>query len=267
MTKLAHASSHRISHTQSASGKSLTAHRVCCFQAMQTKQKESSAGGTCASNQGGGMVGGGGVPSAVDGLISSVKRLQTNHTAMVKSAFKSPPPPPSSVGNSSASEDSDSPLYENIDRPTAATAAGLIYQNLPPSPPQHIYDQPKINPKSVFDDEEAIYESVDFEKGNSSSSDESALYENVSKGLQPPAEEVTYDVPWNSKPIYANPNLLAKKANLLPQATKIVLESKGEAKVVDGKDVDQDSLEDLDEPDIPSPGQCSSLLLNRKFNL
>jgi hypothetical protein len=232
---------------------------------MQTKQKESSAGGTCAANQGGGMVGGGGgVPSAVDGLISSVKRLQTNHTAMVKSAFKSPPPPPSSVGNSSASEDSDSPLYENIDR-AAATAAGLIYQNLPPSPPQHIYDQPKINPKSVFDDDEAIYESVDFEKGNSSSSDESALYENVSKGLQPaaPAEEVTYDVPWNSKPIYANPNMLAKKANLLPQATKIILESKGEAKVVDGKDVDQDSLEDLDEPDIPSPGQFSFFFLIR----
>lgn len=217
---------------------------------MQTKQKETSAGGTCASDQGGGVGGGGGVPSAVDGLISSVKRLQTNHTAMVKSAFKSPPPPPSSVGNSSASEDSDSPLYENVER----NAAGLIYQNLPPSPPQHIYDQPKINPKSVFEDEEAIYESVDFEKGNSSSSDESALYENVSKGLQT-NEEVTYDVPWNSKPIYANPNMLAKKANLLPQATKIILESKGEAKVVDGKDVDQDSLEDLDEPDIPSPGQ------------
>ncbi|CAB3377644.1 Hypothetical predicted protein [Cloeon dipterum] len=186
------------------------------------------------------------VASSVDGLISSVKRLQTNHTAMVKSAFKQPSRPASlnsSAGNSSSGDDSDSPLYENV------LDAANVYENVASSPPQHIYDQPKINPKSVvaFDvDDEAIYENVDFEKASTSSgvSDE-AFYENV--GSQNKGEEVTYDVPWNSQPIYANPDLAAKKAR---KQQAVTAESVTEQLK---KDVDQDSLEDLDEPDIPSP--------------
>ncbi|XP_059468680.1 uncharacterized protein LOC132192643 [Neocloeon triangulifer] len=229
----------------------LCARNMRCFMQVMNSQKckEATAAAQVAAPAGvesgkqqqvAKQVVGGLVASSVDGLISSVKRLQTNHTAMVKSAFKQASRP-SSLSNSSCSgDDSDSPLYENVDLPPPPPLTQVKEADKEEAAYEHIYDQPKINPKLQ---DESIYENVDFEKASSSSGDDEALYENVNVTSAGHTEEVTYDFPGNLRPIYAFPNLLAKKSKVAaaPEQTEVK------------KDVDQDSLEDLDEPDIPSP--------------
>jgi hypothetical protein len=265
------------------------------------------------------------VPS-VDEILCSVKRLRNNHTAMVKSALKSqgmstdPPNKTFLHGHLShvlmttnSEEPSESPFYENVALNGSAKSkspVGLIYENLTPAGDTHIYDKPRVNiydtPHALEDEDdiEAVYENINFSTGKKNSdnelSDDSTVYENIepvssknklSKTNQVQVtNEITYDVPLNSTPIYAFVNPGEKKvhvsesdkrdnldiASLVPQSTRILLNGRHHQQVqsldTSGvKDVDQDSLEEAQlaeaegsynesepedsEPDIPSPGE------------